>query len=130
VRELRRFVRVEIARLIGDVIRPGRPDRVVATSKTFRQLGRIAGAAPSSEGPLVPRSLRREDLAAWVPKLAEMPAEQRARLPGVSQGRARQLLAGAVVADACLDLLEVDAVELCPWALREGIILRRLDKML
>lgn len=129
VRELRKFVRVEIARLIGALVRPGRPDRVVATSKTFRQLGRIAGAAPSSEGPYVSRTLRRADLAAWVPKLAEMTAERRAALPGVSQGRAAQLLAGAIVADASLDLLDVDAVELCPWALREGIILRRLDSM-
>ena len=29
----------------------GRPDRVVATSKTFRTLARLAGAAPSSAGP-------------------------------------------------------------------------------
>ena len=35
--------------------------------------------------------------------------------------------AGAIIADAILDLLGVDQLELCPWALREGVILRRLD---
>jgi exopolyphosphatase/guanosine-5'-triphosphate,3'-diphosphate pyrophosphatase len=37
------------------------------------------------------------------------------------------LPAGAIIADAILDLLDVDHIELCPWALREGVILRRLD---
>ena len=36
-------------------------------------------------------------------------------------------LLGAIVADAALDLFEVDHVDICPWALREGVILRRLD---
>jgi exopolyphosphatase/guanosine-5'-triphosphate,3'-diphosphate pyrophosphatase len=26
-----------------------------------------------------------------------------------------------------MDALDVDELELCPWALREGVILRRLD---
>src|SRR5690606_4900631 len=101
----------------------------VATSKTFRQLARICGAAPASGGPFVRRTLARADLVEWLPKLAEMSAEQRAELPGVSPGRARQLLAGAIVADAAMDLLDVAKLELCPWALREGIILRHLDSM-
>src|SRR6266704_3664622 len=50
VRQMRRYVRAEIGRQAGQVMRDGQPDRVVATSKTFRQLARIAGAAPSSEG--------------------------------------------------------------------------------
>ena len=49
--------------------------------------------------------------------------------PGVSPGRAQQLLAGAVVADAAMDLLGVEELEICPWALREGVILRRLDQL-
>lgn len=28
-----------------------------------------------------------------------------------------------------MDLLGVDALEICPWALREGVILRRLDHL-
>jgi exopolyphosphatase/guanosine-5'-triphosphate,3'-diphosphate pyrophosphatase len=53
----------------------------------------------------------------------------RANLPGVSPGRARQLLAGALVAEAAMELLDVDCLDICPWALREGVILRRLDRI-
>jgi exopolyphosphatase/guanosine-5'-triphosphate,3'-diphosphate pyrophosphatase len=127
VRALRRRVRAQIARSVGDLVRYGRPDRVVATSKTFRQLARVAGAAPSAEGVYAPRSLARADLVEWMPKLARMSTADRAELPGVSPGRAHQLLAGAIVADAALDLFETDHVDICPWALREGVILRRLD---
>jgi len=58
-----------------------------------------------------------------------MSQAERARLPGVSASRVAQLPAGAIVADATLDLLGVDRLELCPWALREGVILRRLDML-
>ena len=129
VRELRKHVRAEIARTVGDVVRHGEPDHAVATSKTFRSLARIAGAAPSSDGLYVARVLDHDDLMPWVERLASMSAADRAKLPGVSLGRARQLLAGAIVADAAMDLLEIRQLQICPWALREGVILRRLDAM-
>lgn len=126
---LRKHVRATIADVLHDVMRTGKPDHAVATSKTFRSLARITGSAAESEGPYVPRILRRDLLAAWVPQLATMTVQQRAALPGVSVGRAKQIVAGAVVAEAAMDLLELDAVEICPWALREGVILRRLDQL-
>ncbi|MCT7357354.1 Ppx/GppA family phosphatase, partial [Streptomyces sp. 15-116A] len=119
----------EIARTVGEFSRFGTPDHVVATSKTFKQLARIAGAARSAEGPYVQRELKRESLEGWVPRLAAMTAGERAELPGVSEGRAGQLLAGALVAEAAMDLFGVERLEICPWALREGVILRRLDHM-
>ncbi|MBW1598977.1 Ppx/GppA phosphatase family protein [Streptomyces sp. JJ38] len=127
VRALRRHVRAEIARVVGTFSRLGAPDHVVATSKTFRQLARLGGAARSGEGLYVQRELSRKSLEEWVPRLATMTAERRAELPGVSEGRARQLLAGALVAEGAMDLFGVETLEICPWALREGVILRRLD---
>jgi exopolyphosphatase/guanosine-5'-triphosphate,3'-diphosphate pyrophosphatase len=129
VRALRRHVRTESARTVGEFSRFGRPDHVVATSKTFKQLARLAGAARSAEGLYVQRELKRESLEGWVPQLAGMTVAQRAELPGVSDGRAGQLVAGALVAEAAMDLFGVEALEICPWALREGVILRRLDHM-
>ncbi|MGP3976742.1 Ppx/GppA phosphatase family protein [Streptomyces sp. 8N114] len=129
VRALRRHVRAEIARIVGEFNRFSKPDHVVATSKTFKQLARIAGAPRSAEGLYARRVLSRASLEEWVPKLAVMPASERAALPGVSEGRAHQLLAGALVAEAALDLFAVTEAEICPWALREGIILRRLDRL-
>ncbi len=127
VRELRRHVRAEIAASVGRIQRTGAVERVVATSKTFKQLARIAGAAPSSEGLFASRRLSLIDLNDWLPKLASMSAKERSMLPGVSEGRAPQLVAGALVAEASMDLLDVEVVDICPWALREGVILRLLD---
>ena len=126
VKELRSHVRRQVASVVREVGRV-ESQHVVVTSKTFRSLARIAGAAPSAEGPFVRRVLRHADLVSWVPRLAEMSSAKRAELPGVSVERAPQLLAGALVAEAALDLLEVAEAEVCPWALREGVILRRLD---
>lgn len=127
VRAMRKHARATIAEVAHRVARAGEPRHVVATSKTFRSLARIAGAAPYSEGPFAKRYLARDDLRTWVPKLATMTTKERAALPGVSPGRAGQLLAGAVVAEAAMDILGVERVEIGPWALREGIILELLD---
>lgn len=127
VAEMRRIVRAEIARHAGAVLRAGRPDHAVATSKTFRSLARICGAAPSAEGPRVRRVLPRAELAEALPRLIQMSDEERCQLPGVSPSRSHQLVAGAVLADAVLDLFDLEQLEICPWALREGVILERLD---
>jgi exopolyphosphatase/guanosine-5'-triphosphate,3'-diphosphate pyrophosphatase len=129
VRELRKMIRAEIARHAGAVLRGGAPDHAVATSKTFRSLARVCGAAPLGEGLLVRRVLPAADLAEAIPKLAAMSPEERSELPGVSSSRAHQLLAGALVADAVMDIFDVEALEICPWALREGVILERLDQI-
>ncbi|MFJ9249005.1 Ppx/GppA family phosphatase [Streptomyces sp. NPDC101776] len=129
IRALRRHVRAQIARTVGEFSRMGAPDLVVATSKTFKQLARLAGAARSADGLYVQRELKRGSLESWVPRLADMTTAQRAVLPGVSEGRAEQLIAGAMVAEGAMDLFGVETLEVCPWALREGVILRRLDQM-
>ncbi len=129
VRQLRRHVRAEIARRAADVAKPGPPDRAVATSKTFRQLARISGAAPSAEGVYVRRTVTHQDVTDLAKRLAAMSADQRADLPGVSLVRAPQLAAGALVADAAMDLLGLAELEICPWALREGVLLRRIDTL-
>ena len=113
----------------GGMLRQGAPDQVVGTSKTFRQLARIAGAAPSGRGPLRqahPAARGRGDAGRGLPTMTQA---ERAKLPGVSASRVAQLPAGAIVADAVLELLGVDQLEQCPWALREGVILRRLDTL-
>ena len=125
--ELRRYVRAQIAPVVSMLYHVGEHTRAVATSKTFRSLARIAGAEPYSRGPYVRRVLRRDDLVEVTARLCRMPAAERAELPGVSASRAPQLAAGAVVASEALDLLGIEEVEICPWALREGVILRRLD---
>ena len=129
VKHLRKHIRHLISDQASVLESAADASHVVGTSKTFRQLARITGAAPSSAGPHVQRLLRRDRLSEWVPKIARMTARDRSELPGVSVGRAPQLLAGALVAEAVMDAVDAETIEICPWALREGVILRRLDWM-
>jgi exopolyphosphatase/guanosine-5'-triphosphate,3'-diphosphate pyrophosphatase len=126
VRRLRKRIRADIAHHAGSVLRQA-PEHAVATSKTLRSLARICGAPSSDAGPLVRRVLDAETLRETIPTLLEMTPEEVGELPGVSPSRAHQIVAGALVADAVLDLFDLAELEICPWALREGIILERLD---
>lgn len=127
LRELRRYARAEIAAVAGRLRRAGEPRIAAGTSKTFKQLARIAGAAPSSEGMYAPRVLTRVQVHDLVDRMRQMSTKDLVRLPGVSEGRAGQLTAGAIVAEAAMDILEIDELSICPWALREGVILHHLD---
>lgn len=127
VEKLRSYAADVLAKPARKLLAGGEPDRVVATSKTFRTLARLAGAAPSSTGPRVARSLQINGLRQVIGFISRIAAADLAELDGVSPARAHQTLAGAVVAEQAMLALGVNEFSLCPWALREGVILRRLD---
>jgi exopolyphosphatase / guanosine-5'-triphosphate,3'-diphosphate pyrophosphatase len=58
-----------------------------------------------------------------------MTNKQRSQLPGVSESRAGQILSGSLVAKSAMERLSINKLEICPWALREGIVLKWLDWM-
>lgn len=130
VKKLRRYIRQTLKESVGSFISLGEPHLVAGTSKTFRSLARMAGAAPSAAGPFVRRTLRLRDLALWAKRLEAMSVADRANLDGVSELRARQVLAGALVAEAAFEVFKVKEMDICPWALREGLILRRFDTLM
>jgi exopolyphosphatase / guanosine-5'-triphosphate,3'-diphosphate pyrophosphatase len=107
----------------------GPPDLVAATSKTFRTLARLTGAAPYSAGLQAQRELSLAGLDQLVGFVSRIESSALAELRGVSPDRAHQIPAGAVVAAATMRALDVPCVRICPWALREGVILRRLDSL-
>jgi exopolyphosphatase/guanosine-5'-triphosphate,3'-diphosphate pyrophosphatase len=117
----------QLSGLAKKVAKLGEPDRVVATSKTFRSLARLTGAAPSASGPRVRRTLTDTALRQLIAFISRMTAHDLAQLEGVSASRSHQLVAGALVAQATMRALSLEELEICPWALREGVILRRLD---
>lgn len=127
IEKLRAHVADELAKPARKLLSGGVPDRVVASSKTFRTLARLAGAAPSSAGPRAPRSLQINGLRQVIGFISRMASSDLAELDGVSAARAHQTLAGAIVAEQAMLALDVTEFVLCPWALREGVILRRLD---
>jgi exopolyphosphatase/guanosine-5'-triphosphate,3'-diphosphate pyrophosphatase len=107
----------------------GEADLVAATSKTFRTLARLAGAAPYAAGLRVPRELTAIGLSQVIGFISRIESGALAELQGVSAQRAHQVPAGAVVAQAAMRAVDVPFVRICPWALREGVILRRLDQL-
>ncbi|MFD8722875.1 Ppx/GppA family phosphatase [Streptomyces sp. NPDC059629] len=123
---LRRIVRHQL-RDASARIRWEHPHTAVATSRTFQQLARLCGAAPGRDGPFAERTLRRGELRRAIARLAALPMAERAGLPGISAPRARQSLAGAIVGHTVMKLSGVKTLLICPWALREGILLRYLE---
>lgn len=125
IRNLRDHIERDIAEILPTIVKHQDSDRSIATSKTLRTLARICGDWIDGNG----KKLRIDSLRKITPKLAEMSQEDRAELPGVSSTRAKQITAGAFVAEAVMRNLDIEELEICPWALREGIVLKWLDWM-
>ena len=125
IKTLETFVYDAIKQSLPEDISKHIADHFVATSKTFRTLARLGEHWFEDN----PKYLKINSLTKMIPKLQEMSNKQRAELPGVSQSRARQIVAGAIVARTVMERLHINELEICPWALREGIVLRWLDWM-
>ena len=115
---------------MAQLLDSGPLDLAVGTSKTFRMLARLTGAAPSSAGPRVKRTLTQAGLRQLIAFISRMTAADRAELEGVSSDRSHQVVAGALVAEATMRKLGIETLHMCPWALREGVIFRQTDQVL
>lgn len=104
-----------------------KPTRVVGTSKTIRSLARLAGGVPDDG--LLPPPLHYANLRDWEPRLRDIPADARQMLPGITPERTEQIVAGAVVVRTAMKVFGVDVLDVSPWALREGIVLRYIDAL-
>ncbi len=124
---LRDWLDTELTQAGKTVLKAGAPDLAVGSSKTFRSLARLTGAAPSAAGPRAKRTLTANGLRQLIAFISRMTTADRAELEGVSAERAPQIVAGALVAEASMRAMSLESVDICPWALREGVILRRLD---
>jgi exopolyphosphatase/guanosine-5'-triphosphate,3'-diphosphate pyrophosphatase len=125
IKALTQYSQEMISQSVSGELAEHNSDRIVATSKTFRTLARLTDHWYKDGG----KFLEREALAAAIEKLKDLTNSQRADLPGVSPSRAKQILAGAIVAESVMKHLSIEKVEICPWALREGIVLKWLDWM-
>lgn len=122
----RRYVRRSL-RAAGELPQAAPYGRVLASSKTFTQLARLAAALQSPAGTSrAPERLTAAALRAAIPVLAEGDVAHRAKLPGISAHRAEQSLSGALVAEALMEACGVRAVTICPWSTREGLLLEAL----
>lgn len=106
-----------------------KPAHIVGSSKTIRSLARLAGSAVDGVGPQDRLMLTRASLDDWVPRLAKIPADARTALPGITVDRTFQIVAGGIVLAEVMRAFGVAELEVSPWALREGLILRYLDRL-
>lgn len=125
IRNLRDYIEENMAEVLPAMLNHQETDRSIATSKTLRTLARICGDWVDGNN----KKLKLDSLRKILPRLVEMSQDERRELPGVSNARARQITAGALVAEGVMRNLDIDELEICPWALREGIVLKWLDWM-
>ncbi|UOE45708.1 Ppx/GppA phosphatase family protein [Agromyces larvae] len=126
---LRAHARSVLTDVVGGFPLESRPDHVVGSSKTIRSLARLAGSTEDGPGASDRSVLRLKGLDDWTPRLARIPADARPALPGITEDRTFQIVAGAVVLSEAMRAFGVKSLDVSPWALREGVILRRLDRM-
>lgn len=126
---LRAHARATLAPVLGAFRDLPRPDHVAGSSKAIRSLAKLVGyPAPGwsgSERMLLPRAA----LGSWIPRLARIPAEARQELPGITADRTFQIVAAAVVLHTAMTAMDVDELEVSPWALREGVLLRYIESL-
>lgn len=106
-----------------------RPDHVVGSSKAIRSLAKLAGYPVPGWSGIDRMLLPKAALGSWIPRLARLPASARQELPGITPDRTFQIVAGAVVLHTAMRIMDVDELEVSPWALREGVLLRYIENM-
>jgi exopolyphosphatase/guanosine-5'-triphosphate,3'-diphosphate pyrophosphatase len=125
IRALRDHIEEKLEQTLPTLVKHQESDRAIATSKTLRTLARLTGDWFDGTG----KNITAEAIRKLSAKLSEMDNGQRAKLPGVSENRASQIVAGAFVAESVMRNLDITELEICPWALREGVVLKWLDWM-
>ena len=123
LRTLRDHIENKLEQILPSLVKHQETDRAIATSKTLRTLARLSGDWFDGSG----KNITVEAIRKISAKLSEMDENTRAKLPGVSENRASQIVAGSLVAESVMRNLDIKELEICPWALREGIVLHRLD---
>lgn len=125
IRALRDHIEDKLEQILPSLVKHQDSDRAIATSKTLRTLARLAGDWFDGNG----KNIKVEAIRKISAKLSEMDETSRAKLPGVSENRASQIVAGAFVAESVMRNLDIKELEICPWALREGVVLKWMDWM-
>ena len=106
-----------------------KPNHVVGSSKAIRSLAKLAGYPVPGWSGTERMLLPRHALGSWIPRLARLPASARQELPGITADRTFQIVAAAIVLHTAMSVLDVDELEVSPWALREGVLLRYIESL-
>ena len=105
-------------------LKPGEALRLIGTSGTIETLAAIhakekIGLIPS---PLNGYSFKLRDLQETVSRLRRLTQAERMGISGINDRRAEIILAGALILQEAMILLQVDTIAICERSLREGVI--------
>ena len=125
IRAMREHIESQLESVLPALVKHQDTDRAIATSKTQRTLARLCGDWFDGNG----KTIKVDAIRKISSRLSGMSYDERARLPGVSGNRARQIVAGAYVTESVMRNLDLRELEICPWALREGVVLKWMDWM-
>ena len=129
VARLRAHAEQVIAPVAAQLAALPRPDHVVGSSKAIRSLARLVGYPVPGWSGIDRMLLPREALGSWIPRLARIPASARQELPGITADRTFQIVAAAVSLHTAMTVLDLPELEVSPWALREGVLLRYIETL-
>jgi len=129
VERLRAHATATLAPVAAEFRELPRPQHVVGSSKAIRSLAKLVGYSVSGWTGIDRWRLPREALGSWIPRLARIPASARQELPGITADRTFQIVAAAVVLHTAMAALDVGELDVSPWALREGVLLRYIESL-
>ena len=99
-------------------------DTAIGSSGTIRAVEEICRRQGWTE-----RDIPADALALLRDRLLQFGTIDAVRLPGLSERRHPVLVGGLVMLQACFDALEIDALKVSPYALREGVLADMLGRL-
>jgi exopolyphosphatase/guanosine-5'-triphosphate,3'-diphosphate pyrophosphatase len=128
LRQLRRYYEKELSALCQQ-IRGLRPVKAIGTSGTLENLATLCGSDADGNGH-GPQMIERPRMEKLLAELLESRSKDRAHIRGLDDQRKDQIVAGAVLVSELFERLNLKRMEICPFALREGILLDYLSRHL
>ncbi len=124
---LRAYVRGMLERPVEEIkqqLAPTGVAKMVGTSGTIETLATMTALQKQGKvpEPIQGYDMTRAEVSQWVKTLARLSYGERLAVPGLSDRRAEIIVAGAVILQEAMTLLEIDSITMCERALREGMI--------
>jgi exopolyphosphatase/guanosine-5'-triphosphate,3'-diphosphate pyrophosphatase len=110
-------------------IRGLRTVKAIGTSGTLENLATLCGGESDGNGHGA-QIIERQRMEKLLAQLLESRSKDRAQIRGLDDQRKDQIVAGAVLVSELFERLNLKRMEICPFALREGILLDYLSRHL
>lgn len=124
---LQAYIRGTLERVIDELsshLQPGEIPRLVGTSGTIETLTGIKAREKSGTEPtrIGGYKLTIEELQEFINRIRKLSYQERLQIPGIADRRAEIILAGALILQESMMLLNLRSLTVCERSLREGVI--------